>query len=104
MFGGMLMESDLKNYDRNIQNHFSVLDVNRAHKYGFQHCKKADFKNEHEFGAYLRNQSGDNDWTWKAFPRINVFFSSKGKWIATCFYHGKNNTETTTYIPKDIMI
>jgi len=41
---------------------------------------------DHEFAAYLRRQSGNNDWYWRPLSNANNFFTSKGEWIATVFY------------------
>ncbi len=55
---------------------------------------------DHEFAAYLREQSGDNNWYWKPVSNANNFFTSKGKWIATAFYDNSTSTVTKIYIPK----
>lgn len=55
----------------------------------------------HKLGEYLRDKSGDNDWTWKTIKNCNLYFSSKGKLIAMTFYSGRAMTETKTYILKE---
>jgi hypothetical protein len=54
----------------------------------------------HDFAKYLREVSGGNEWYWKSFPHFQVFFSPNGKWIASCYYEGKNKSDTVIYIPR----
>ena len=68
-----------------------------------ENCEPVYFETEHHLAKYLRSKSnGTNDWYWKGFKDYNVFFSPNGKWIATVYYFGKNKSNTTVYIPKDM--
>jgi hypothetical protein len=57
---------------------------------------------DHQLAAYLREQSGDNNWYWKALSNANNFYTSKGRWIATVFYDNATSTKTKIYIPKRV--
>jgi len=56
---------------------------------------------DHELAKYLRDQSGDNDWTWKKLQNSNTFFSSKGKCLGIVFYTGARQLNKKIYVLRD---